>query len=135
MSLMVDTNVLMSALISDSTTGRILVTADEKFYAPETVIKEIGEHSELLEKKSGLTEKELSELFERLFKYVQIVPERQFRSYLPRAKDELGETDPDDVVFLAAALAVGCDIWSDDSDLKEQGSVRVFTSSEIVEKF
>lgn len=135
MSLVVDTNVILSALIKDSGTRRTIVTMDQNLYAPESILKEVKGHFDLIQEKSGLKEKEVFELFEKLFKYIRVVPDEQLEPNLPEARDKLEDTDPDDVIFLAAAMAVDSGIWSDDSDFKKQDSVPVFTTSRIIEEF
>jgi len=40
--------------------------------------------------------------------------------------------DPDDVLYLAVALSLGCAIWSNDKDLKEgQSRVVVVTTEDL----
>lgn len=135
MSLVVDTNIILSALIKDSETRRIVVTIDRDLYAPESILREVKDHFDLIQEKSGLDEEEVSRLLRKLFKYIRVVPDGQLEPNLPKARGELEDIDPDDVVFLAAALTVDGGIWSDDSDLRKQDLVPVFTTPEIIEEF
>lgn len=45
------------------------------------------------------------------------------------------DTDPDDAVYLAAALERDAQLWSDDGDYVEQDLVPVATTGDIVERF
>lgn len=135
MTLVVDTNVILSALIKDSETRRIIVTIDQDLFAPESILKEVRGHSDLIQEKSGLDEEEVSTLLRKLFEYIHLIPDEQLEPNLPKARKELEDIDPDDIVFLSAALTVDGSIWSDDSDLRRQNLVPVFTTSEIIREF
>lgn len=51
MEIVVDANILMSALIKDSHTRKILILSNNTFYIPEFIFDEIQNHmSELVEK-------------------------------------------------------------------------------------
>ena len=45
------------------------------------------------------------------------------------------DTDPDDAVYLAAALERDAHLWSDDGDYDEQDAVPVATTGDVVERF
>lgn len=135
MKLVVDTNVLLSALIADSVTRTLLGAVDVPLVAPVALKRELGEHSELVLEKSGLSEAELGELTERLFEHIEFVPDSELEAYRAEAADVLADIDPDDVIFLAAALAVGGGIWSDDRHFREQDLVPVVTTRDVFREF
>lgn len=130
----VDTNVILSAAISDSKTRELIVNLDQQLVAPEAVHTEIGNYRELIMDKSGLTQEELDTLFDTLFKYVKIVPDEEIIEEIESAEKELEDIDKDDAVFLAAALTTNGVIWSDDKDLQEQDQATVYTTSEIIKQ-
>lgn len=134
MTLVVDTNVLLSALIADSTTRTLLRTVDDRLVAPGKLKTELENYDDLLQEKSGLTDSELEILKTRLFGHVDFVPDTELDEYREEAVTSLAETDPDDVVFLAAALAVDGTIWSDDKDFREQDLVPVVTTGDVVDR-
>ncbi len=43
----------------------------------------------------------------------------------------MSKIDKNDVVFIAAALALNCPIWSDDKHFKKQKEIKIFTTKEI----
>lgn len=133
MTLVVDTNVLMSALIADSTTRTLLRTIDDRIVAPEKLRTELEGYDDLLWEKSGLSDSELDVLKNRLFDHVALVPDGELRPYRDEAVDALADVDPDDVIFLATALAVEGTIWSDDKDFQKQDLVPVVTTGEVIE--
>lgn len=135
MTLVVDTNVLLSALIADSVTRTLLSAVDDPLVAPVALKRELSQQGELVREKSGLAEPELEELTDRLFDHLEFVTDSELEAYRAEAADELADVDPDDVIFLAAALAVDGGIWSDDRHLRNQDLVPVVTTEEVVRAF
>lgn len=135
MDLVVDANVVISALITDSTTRELIVTLEPQLSTPETVHDEIRKYEDLIVEKSGMAGDEVRQFLELLFEYIETVPADEFYQHIDRAEDAIGETDPDDVLYLACALGRGAGIWSDDSDFETQDLVPVFTTSEVIDSF
>ncbi|MBI5393098.1 hypothetical protein HZA96_04465 [Candidatus Woesearchaeota archaeon] len=59
MELVLDANILVSALVKDSHTRHFLLLSGHSFYAPEFILAEISEHIKELESKTELSESEL----------------------------------------------------------------------------
>lgn len=132
MRLVVDANVLLSAIIADSKTRELLVTIDPSLLAPDVVEAEIVNYEALIVEKSGMDPERVTKFLELLFQYVEVVPTSEFVREIERADDELGDTDPDDVLNLACALAYDAAIWSDDTDFESQSLVDVYTTADLV---
>lgn len=135
MKLVVDTNVLLSAILADSVTRTLLRAVDDPLVAPVALKRELREHSELVREKSGLSEVELDNLTGRLFDHVEFVSDSELEAYREEAADALADVDPDDVIFLATALAVDGGIWSDDRHFREQDLVPVVTTGDVFREF
>jgi len=134
MNVVIDTDVVMSALISDSTTRELMRDINDTLVAPIQLEREIDAHRDLLEEKSGLDESAVDELLDRLFGYVAVVPDADLKPYREPALEALKDINQDDVIFLATALAVGGAIWSDDGDFRKQDLVPVVTTSDLIER-
>jgi predicted nucleic acid-binding protein len=66
MELVIDANVLISALIKDSHTRHFLILSGNTFYVPEFVFEEINEHMNELKDKIGLSEYEIRDILEQI---------------------------------------------------------------------
>lgn len=135
MTLVVDANVVISALIADSKTRELIVTLEPDLVTPEVVHDEIETYEDLIVEKSGLDINRVHQFIELLFRYIDTVPASTFYQHIEQADAAIGETDPDDVLYVACALGCDAGIWSDDSDFQEQNLVPVFTTSEVVDSF
>jgi len=69
-----------------------------------------------------------------LFRDTEVVPREDFENEIEQASRLIGDTDPDDIPFLALALHLGSDIWTDDTDFEEQDEVTVWKTHELVNR-
>ncbi|MDS0283164.1 PIN domain-containing protein [Haloarcula onubensis] len=135
MKLVVDANVVISALIADSKTRELIVTLEPDLFTPEFVHDEIGNYEELIVEKSGMTPDRVAQFIDLLFQYIEVIPASEFYPYIQEADPVIGDTDPDDVLYVACALATDADIWSDDSDFQEQDVVEAHPTSYVIDSF
>ena len=132
MRFVVDANVVFSALIADATTRALLIDLDHEYYTPEFVHTEIRKHRSTIEEKSGVSTSGVEVVLDTLFDELVLVPDADLNPHLQTADDAIGDTDRDDVPYLAAALATDATIWSDDGDFTKQSRVDVYTTSDMV---
>jgi len=132
MKLVCDTNVVFSALIAGGKTRELILSDQTDLYAPEFFFTELDSHRREIEEKSRLSEKQLSLLLNVLFKDTEVMPRQEFENQIQQANKLIGDTDPDDVPFLALALYLNADIWTDDTDFEQQDEVTVWKTHELV---
>mgnify|MGYP000050092198 CR=1 FL=1 len=135
MKLAIDANVVISALIADSKTRELIVTLEPDLLTPEFVHDEIENYEDLIVEKSGMQPARVAQFIDLLFQYIEVVPASEFYPAIERADEAIGETDPDDVLYLACAIACDAAIWSDDSDFDEQDLVETYSTSEVIDSF
>jgi predicted nucleic acid-binding protein len=135
MTLVIDANVVISALIADSKTRELIVTLEPTLLTPAFVHDEIEHYEDLIVEKSGMQPARVAQFIDLLFQYVDVVPASEFYPAIERAEEAIGETDPDDVLYLACASACDAAIWSDDTDFDEQTLVETYSTSEVIEMF
>jgi len=135
MKLVIDANVVISALIADSKTRELIVTLEPDLLTPAFVYDEIENYEELIVEKSGMEPDRVSQFIDLLFKYIDVVPADEFYPVIEKANAAIGDTDPDDVLYLACAVASDATIWSDDSDFDEQDLVETYSTSAVIDSF
>jgi len=122
--IVLDANRLFSALLRDGSTRRTLYDTSATLFAPAFLKAELEKHRAELQRRSGLSVEDLGRLVEEIFAQVEWVPDEIIGPHVPAALAALGAVDPDDVPYLAAALAVEADaIWSEDKGFDEQSLV------------
>jgi len=132
MKLLVDTNIFISAMISDSRTREILMDSGHTFYAPEYSKTEILEYDELIMDKSGMNQEEFRVLLDLIMENIEIIPKEEYEEELEQARDEL--EDSKDAPFLAAAITKNCKIWSDDRHLQDQKKAEALTTEQLIRR-
>ena len=135
MKLVIDANVVIFALIADSKTRELIVTLEPDLLTPAFVHDEIGNYQDLIVEKSGMEPDRVAQFIELLFQYIDVVPATDFYPAIETADTAIGDTDPDDVLYLACAIACDAAIWSDDSDFDEQDLVERYTTSDVINSF
>jgi len=135
MKLVVDANVVISALIADGNTRELIVTLEPELLTPAFVHDEIENYEELIVEKSGMDPNRVAQFVDLLFQYIEVVPVDEFHPAIKQADAAIGDTDPDDVLYLACAIASDAAIWSDDSDFDQQYLVETYSTSEVIDSF
>ena len=134
MRFVVDANVVISAVLKMEGKTRDLIFLDEiELYSPDFLLGEIEKHKQSLIDKSGVSDEEFELAISILFSRIRFVSYEEFKDYIERAKEIC--PDPNDKEYFALAMAMNCPIWSDDTRLKEQEVIEVFSTPEMVGKF
>ncbi len=132
MRLVLDTNILIAALIKDSVTRRILLLPDLEFLLPAFALDELAKHRGKIVRFARLKGDELDLLLTLLLMSVTIVPFERIAPYLPEADTLIGAIDPDDVPFVALALAEDHDgIWSNDRAFESLPGIQCWTTARL----
>lgn len=135
MELVVDANVVISALIAESKTRELLVTIDPRLIAPGVLKEEIDRHTPMIVDKSGLPDRTVGRILDVFFQYIELVPTSEFHGVIGRAEQAIGTVDSADVVYLACAIARDAAIWSDDTDFCKQSLVPTYSTADVITRF
>lgn len=136
MLIIVDVNVVLSALIKNSTTRELIVKSEQDFCFPEPSLHKIRKYKDLILTKSGLSQTEFSILVNTLFDFIRLIPTEELMSYSEEAKRTMEHIDPEDVLFIAAALSQeNGAIWSDDKHFDKQNRITVLKTKDMVKLF
>jgi predicted nucleic acid-binding protein len=132
--IVIDSNVLFSALIRDSTTRKLILEYDGKFLFPSFIFSEMEKHKGMLISKSGIPKEEFDILLSIILAKVTIIPDSMLLKQKKKALILAKKTDIDDLVFFACALSYkGSVLWSNDKRLKKQRKIKVLNTKEIMD--
>ena len=127
MRLVIDTNIVFSLFKSNSFTIRLLKENKIELFAPKEVFDEIIKYCNLVCSKSKISK-------EKFLENVKLLPELiDFRdaSNLFKQKASNLIKDKKDIPFLALALEMSIPIWSNDTDFKQQCTIKIFSTKEL----
>ena len=132
MNIILDSNVLFSALIKDSVTRELILEYDGCFLFPAFIFEEMDKHKQELMDKSGMEKDDFNSLLQLLLSRVLIIPSTRLLSFRAEAVGIVKDIYINDSIFIACALANDDSIlWSDDKKLKKQNRVKVLNTGEI----
>lgn len=134
MKLIVDSSVLISALIRDSVTREILLLPFFEFLLPEYALEEIELRKSKIGKLSGLRYEEIDIVLSLILENIFIVPAHNIKVHLNEANNLIGKTDPNDTPFVALALSTKNDgIWSNDKHFEVlKDIIKVWKTADII---
>ena len=132
MKLLVDTNILISALIKDGATRKLLFHLDAELLTIALLEQEIENYQAIILEKAEIDILIFNRIFETLKARITFLEDDLFIPFMPFASEIMDPIDPGDTPFLAAALATGAEIWSDDVHFQQQTRVKVWTTSHLL---
>src|SRR3989344_5404883 len=123
MELVVDTNILISAIIKSKKSRSLLCSSSLLLYAPEDLIAEMFTHEEKICALSGITPNDLMQLAAFFLGKITLVPEELFKESEQEAISLV--THPEDIPFAALALHKKIGLWTDDKALRKQSMTKL----------
>ncbi len=130
MELVLDANILFSALIKNSFTAELIFNDDIKLYCPEFIIQEFLKYEDEISEKMSRTREDFVMIMHMLKEIIDIVPKEEYASFIEKGAEI--SPDPNDSLYFALALKLDCAIWSNDAKLKKQDKVKVYNTTEVV---
>lgn len=136
LKLVIDANIILSALIRDSITRKILIGSAIEFYAPDYLIEEVEKYISLVSRKNSLSEHDNKKILDIICKYITIVGIELYEENINRALEIMSNIDIKDTPYVALALSFDNDgIWSEDKGFFKQNKIKVWRTQEIIESF
>lgn len=136
MNIIIDSNILFSALIKDSLTRCLILEYDGYFLCPSKTIQEFKKYYDTIIHKSKLDIDRFNIVMESLFNKLTLVQDDILAPYISQSIEILKNIDIDDFLFIACTLAYpDSNLWSNDSALKKQNVIKVLNTKEIIAKF
>jgi predicted nucleic acid-binding protein len=115
--LVLDANILIRAVLGNRVLTLIRQHAGQaEFWAPEAAFAEAREHLPAILGPRGIAAGPALELLDLVSRIVQTVEAETYSQFEEIARARLKQRDEDDWPVLAAALALGCPIWTEDTD-------------------
>jgi len=132
MEIVVDTNILISALLRDGLTRKIILLSPFDMYTLALAQEEILKHKAELIHKSNLTDEQFAYLIQLIFAKMSLVSSRDIEPFRDRATGIMMDIDIADSPFLALAMLLDAPIWSNDTHFKRQNAARILTTKDIL---
>ncbi len=132
MRLVVDANVLFSALIKDSISSELIFSKGLELYTPQIILEELAKHLGYLKGKTQRSDIEFNRLIESFKTAVSVISNKELSSFVEGA--DIISPDPNDILYFAVAIMLGAPIWSNDKALKKQDRIKIYTTAELLKE-
>ncbi|PIN91343.1 hypothetical protein COU57_00865, partial [Candidatus Pacearchaeota archaeon CG10_big_fil_rev_8_21_14_0_10_32_14] len=99
--------------------------------SPYYILDEFLEHINEISKKSKLSETDLKSFILLISTKIRFYEVEDYKDFVKDA-DKITK-DKDDIDYIALALKLNCDIWSEDKKMKKQDKVNILTTDELIE--
>ncbi len=133
--IVVDSNIIFSALIFKGSTNRKILQKPLLFVAPEYALKEIEAHLPLVIKKCAnrrVSEKEVRFAVDTILSNIIFLPDESYKPFIKEAIELMKNIDEKDSPFVAVAMALNLPVWSNDKSLKKQKRVTIYSTDEVL---
>jgi len=130
MILVIDANVLFSALIKNSLTVELIFNEDMQLYTCEFIIEEFFKHEKEIMEKTHRTKEQFITIMHQLKDIIAVIPEDEYSKFMAEA--EKLSPDPNDTIYFALAMKLNAGVWSNDKRLKKQDRIKVYKTSEVL---
>jgi predicted nucleic acid-binding protein len=118
MKIIVDTNIVFSALVNSSgKIGNLLMNSDDvfQFYTSDYLKEELLEHHEKIKKLSRLSDADIETLKSLIFNHIVFINTEIIATKIwIEAEAMMVDVDPDDTEFYALSQFLNCKIWTGD---------------------
>ncbi len=132
MKLIVNTNRIIAALIRDSSSRRIIHCSNIEFITIKFSDREVNKYKGLILKKANISEDQFNIILDKIKEKLIFLDDNIILTKIIEAKNIMDKIDPDDTQFIAAALATGADIWSDDEHFQKQNKIKIWKTKDLI---
>ena len=131
MILVIDANILFSALIKNSLTAELIFNEDIQLYTCEFIIEEFFKHEKEIMEKTHRSREQFITIMHQLKDIIKVIPEEEYSKLMNEAEEF--SPDPNDAIYFALAMKLNAGVWSNDKRLKKQDRVKVYQTSEVLQ--
>lgn len=129
--LVLDANILIRAVLGSRVLGLLRKYAGQvAFMAPDAALQEAREHLPGILAARKIPVAPAMETLDLLMRSDQTVEVETYASFEAVARERIDKRDEDDWPVLAVALALGCPIWTEDTDFFGRG-VATWTTDRV----
>ncbi|MBI4143962.1 putative toxin-antitoxin system toxin component, PIN family [Candidatus Woesearchaeota archaeon] len=135
MRIVVDANIIISALTGSRATLVIIASQNHILYAPKKIVEEILRHKQDICEFTGQTSEEFYVNYEALKTFIIILEEAEYARFMTKALETISQRDAQDADYIACALLKNAEIiWTNDKDFTSQSLIPTKNTKELIEE-
>jgi len=135
MNVVVDASILFS-FFRDNPVRFIIINSKllkMELFSPKYSLKELKRNIPDLVKYTKSNKEKVESIMEELNKLIKTIKSEEYKEFKSKASKISPHKSDKDTPYFALALKLNCAIWSNEPKFKDQSSVKVFNTKELVE--
>ncbi len=129
MRIVIDSNIVIAAMIKESTTRKILLNSFFEFIGPDYLLLEVRKYKDRIIEAVDIGENEFEILLSLIFSNITLIPEEEYCELF----NSLESKDFKDLPYIAVCIKMKAEgIWSHDPHFLEQEKIKVFTNINLL---
>ncbi len=129
--LIVDSNVVIAAMLKNGLSRKLLLCGKLKVFAPDLLELEVMKYKEKIIAETHILPYQFLVIKDLVFSTMEVIPFKEYSHLENEAKSF--SPDQDDWPFFASSIYKQRPLWSNEKKLKKQNNIYVFTTSEVLE--
>jgi predicted nucleic acid-binding protein len=131
MDLVIDTNIIIAALLKKGTTRNLVFSSLLSLYAPEHITREIAKYKHELMEKAGMDSDSFDAALSIVLSQISIIPRSAFSRRLEEAV-RICSQHPEDTPFVALAVHLNIPVWTHDKAFSKHKEIKTISTEELL---
>lgn len=131
MDLVVDTNIIIAALLKRGATRNLVFSSFLGLYAPEHITCEIAKYKGELMEKAGMDGSSFDAALSLLLSQINIIQKSAFSNRLAEAA-RICSVHPEDIPFAALSLHLNIPVWTHDKAFSRHKEIKTISTEELL---
>ena len=133
MKILIDTNIIIAALIKNSKAREIILSGKFEFSSPEFVLEEVSKYKKYICNKAKISNEVFELAVQIIFDKINLVPKEEYDEFVEKSK-EIMEKDIKDVPYVSCYFALECDyIWTNDLDFFGKKELKIISTKDLLD--
>ncbi len=133
MKILIDTNIIIAALIKNNKAREIILSKKFDFVSPEFVLEEVNKYKKYICNKAKISSEIFDLVMNSLFERITLVQKEEYDEFIEESR-EIMERDVKDIPYVACYLAMNCNyLWTNDLDFFGKKELKIISAKEILD--
>ncbi|MEK6857306.1 MAG: PIN domain-containing protein [Nanoarchaeota archaeon] len=133
MKILIDTNIIIAALIKNNKAREVILSGKFEFVSPEFVLEEVNKYKKYICDKAKISSEVLDLVVNIIFEKITLVPKEEYDEFIEESR-EIMERDVKDIPYVACYFAMNCNyLWTNDLDFTGKKELKLISIKELLE--
>ena len=133
MKILIDTNIIIAALIKNNKAREVILSGKFEFVSPEFVLEEVNKYKKYICDKAKISSEVLDLVVNIIFEKITLVPKEEYDEFIEESR-EIMERDVKDIPYVACYFAMNCNyLWTNDLDFTGKKELKLISIKEMLE--